>query len=459
MGVTSLVRVRGFVRTAAATAVAASLLAAAFEVPASSALADPPNVPVAIDRSEVDNFAKFTEDNNTEISAHAKALIDAAPRGAQIRLPLYYFSQSKIVDALKKARARGVKVRIVINGSEIGMEHYEALTAAFEPRPGAAKIKLDVRTCGERVKDATGGFPKQSGRYISDRGCAANRKVGSNYSRMHNKFMTIDKVEVSGRGVARNVVYVASANLHEWTSYESVITVQDAGLYRFYSRYFDDMYRLATSHRRLDDYGSSHEYKPSGGKYQVYTFPRKEATGKAFSSASNDPVVADLKAAKCSTKTTNDVINVANVRIARIPVADALIAAGKRGCTVRVLTGDISYTDGSSERIYEAVNKLAYSSYIDGGVRFCGPVNNIAWMHEKFMQIGQGRSAGLYVGSHNLTPQALRQQDENILRLRNPRLYAAYTTRFNKLHDYCEQWKPKVPPPSGSGDDATEEVD
>lgn len=214
---------------------------------------------------------------------------------------------------------------------------------------------------------------------------------------MHNKFMTIDKVAKKGGGVARNVVYVASANLHEWTSYESAITVRDAGLYRFYSRYFDDMYRLANRSGRLDDYGSSHVYKPSGGKYQVYTFPRREAAGKARTSASNDPVVADVKAARCSRSASDDVINVANVRVARMAVANALIDAGKRGCSVRVLTGDIAYEDGGAELIYAAVNKLAYSSYIEGGVRYCGPVNNISWMHEKFTQISKGTSSGLYV--------------------------------------------------------------
>jgi phosphatidylserine/phosphatidylglycerophosphate/cardiolipin synthase-like enzyme len=434
--------------------VALSALAfASAALPAGPVHADPPNeaIPIALD--QVDDYVKFTEDDNTVISDHAKALIDAAPSGATIRLPLYYFSQSKIVTSLSRAKGRGVKVRVVINGSEIGMPQYQELTAAFADSPDA------VRTCGQRVTDGAGGFPKQSGRYISTRGCAANRKVGDNYSRMHNKFMTIDKVAKKGGGVARNVVYVASANLHEWTSYESAITVRDAGLYRFYSRYFDDMYRLANRSGRLDNYGSSHVYKPSGGKYQVYTFPRREAAGKARTSASNDPVVADVKAARCSRSASDDVINVANVRVARMAVANALIDAGKRGCTVRVLTGDIAYEDGGAELIYAAVNKLAYSSYIEGGVRYCGPVNNISWMHEKFMQISKGTSSGLYVGSHNLTVQALRQQDENILRVRNATLYAAYTGRFDSLHTYCSQWKPKVPPHTGSGDNAVEDVD
>ncbi len=457
MGVRSSVRTRGLTRTALAAAVAAASLAATASVaPAGAAPADPPNVPRPVDPGQVTDFAMFTEDDNTRIAEHAKALIQAAPSGAHIRLPLYYFTQDIIVEALRSARGRGVKVQVVINGSEIGMPEYKALTEAFEPYPGGAKIKLDVRTCGQRVTDPGGGFPTQSGRYISDRGCVADRQRGEQYSRMHNKFMTIDKVQLVGGGVAQHVVYVASANLHEWTSYESAVTLRDAGLFDVYSKYFDDMYDLATS-TGDNDYGKNHT--PSGGKYQVFTFPRREADGQDFKSVSRDPVVTNLKAAKCSPDTTGDVINVANARFARETVADALIAAGRRGCTVRVITGDTRYEDEEENEVtYEAVKRLATSPHITGGVRVCGPENGIAWMHEKFTQISEGTSAGLYVGSHNFTYQALRQQDENILRLIGSPLYARYTDRFEKLHAYCPPVRVTPGSPSGSGVNAVEEV-
>lgn len=439
MAVRSSVQARKSMRTAIVMVAAAALLPAAAPAGAAApAPAAPAAAPTPINLGLVDDYAKFTEDDNTAIAAHAKALIDAAPSGANLRLPLYYFTQQSIVDALKNARIRGVKVKVVINGSEIGMPQYKSLTAPFEPSPGAAKIKLDVVTCGKRVQDAAGGFPTQSGRYISDRGCIADRQRGDHYSRMHNKFMTIDKVELSGGGIAQNVVYVASANLHEWTSYESVITVRDQELHAFYAKYFDDMYALATGNLEEDNHNYGKTRKTADGKYELYTFPRKEADGQTFASGSRDPVVAKIKAAECSPGTTTDVINVANARFAREPVADALIAAGKRGCTVRVVTGDTRYKDEEeTDRTYEAVRKLAESQYITGGVKVCGPENGIAWMHEKFMQIGGGTSAGLYVGSHNLTYQALRQQDENILRMVDSPLNAGYTQRFERLHAYC----------------------
>jgi phosphatidylserine/phosphatidylglycerophosphate/cardiolipin synthase-like enzyme len=386
--------------------------------------------PAAINPALVNDHVLFTQDDHTELTRHARSLIEAVPRGARISLPLYYFDRDEIATALIAAHRRGVDVRIVINGSETNGAQFKALKAA----------KMNVTVCGKLLPN---GFAR-----ASDRGCIANRSETNDpdataYSRLHSKYMALSKVNLSNGSVAQNVVWVASANFDHTTAYEDSFTFQNSEVYRFYRAYFDHLRYYAKTAGK-NDYGTDARDRSTtttDGMYTAHLFPRHEASGQGFFSKSNDPTVAALSKAKCSPESTGDIIAVANFRISRRPVVTALMDAKKRGCTVRVVSGDVAADNGKP---YAAVVDLDKAV----GVRVCGPATRKSSMHEKFMIITDGKAPQLYVGSQNLTYAALRQQDENVLRVANPRVAAKYAERFKSLHGYCPAWNPSASAPA-----------
>ncbi|MER7419390.1 phosphatidylserine/phosphatidylglycerophosphate/cardiolipin synthase family protein [Micromonospora peucetia] len=383
------------------------------EVPAAAAAA----VPIAA--SEVRNHTWFNQKTDSDMHGglvgHVSRLVNAAPAGATLSLTLYFFNRQEIVDALRGAAARGVRVRVVINGSQVGTAHHTALKSI---------PNLRLVTCGERRSDGQ-----------STRGCVSTRtgaKPLNNPPLLHNKFMTISSVQLAGGGTARNVLYVSSANLDSYRAYENAITISHAGLYNTYLGYFNDLMRYGSSGRTSPNYGRT----TTVGTHRVYTFPRREAAGKTPGSASNDPIASLLKSTDCSGGTR---IDLANFRIQRAAVVKELKAAASRGCQVRIVTGAKSGRRHDVGPPMKALVDLARAM----PVHLCGytEAGGIP-MHEKFMIIRRGGQSTLYTGSHNLTYRALRQNDENILALRNHPLAAPFQQRFEQHHSTCLPYQP-----------------
>ncbi|WP_346536273.1 phosphatidylserine/phosphatidylglycerophosphate/cardiolipin synthase family protein [Micromonospora sp. DPT] len=417
-----------------ATPVAARTSAEA-AVPAAAAV-----VPIAA--SEVRNYAWFNSkaefsDMHKGVGAHVARLINATPRGATLSLTLYFFNRQEVLDALRAAAGRGVRVRIVINGSQVwaGDAFYQALKAT---------AGITLVECGTRRAD------KQS-----TRGCMTDRTGSSplgNPPLLHDKFMTISSVRLTGGGTANNVLYVSSANLDYYAAYENAITISHEGLYADYLRYFNSLLAHGRSGASDDNAGRTY----AAGAHRLYTFPRREAAGSTPGSGSNDPIVSILKGLSCSGSTR---VDLANFRIQRRAVVNALIAARKRGCQVRIVTGAKSGAPHDKGKPMSALVDLAKAM----PVHLCGYTENDNGeqqgipMHEKFMIIRQGSQSTLYLGSHNLTYRALRQNDENILALRNHPLATPFQQRFESHHSTCWVYTP-APSVATTADDGEDEA-
>ncbi|MFJ6194839.1 phospholipase D-like domain-containing protein [Micromonospora sp. NPDC092111] len=395
-------------------------------------------VPIAA--SEVRNYVWFNtkaefQDMHKGVGAHVARLVNATPPGATLSLTLYFFNRQEVLDALRAAAARGVRVRIVVNGSQVwsGDAFYQALKAT---------PSITVVECGTRRSD------KQS-----TRGCMTDRTGASplgNPPLMHNKFMTISSVQLAGGGTATNVVYVSSANLDYYAAYENAITISHAGLYADYLRYFNDLMGHGRSGATDDNGGSTF----AAGAHRLYTFPRREAAGSTPGSGSNDPIVRILKGLTCSGSTK---VDLANFRIQRRAVVNELKAALKRGCQVRIVTGAKSGAPHDKGNPMPALVDLARAM----PVHLCGYTEDANGnqaglpMHEKFMIVRQGSQSTLYVGSHNLTYRALRQNDENVLALRNHPLAAPFQQRFESHHRTCWVYRPDAGAATSSDDTDT----
>ncbi|MEU5811480.1 phospholipase D-like domain-containing protein [Streptomyces sp. NPDC047718] len=401
----------------AAVSIAAFSLAT---VPAAAVIptpvSDSASAATPIAPAEVRNYTWFNKktdvDPHSGVAEHVRRLIDAASPGATLSLTLYYFDRPEIVTALRGAAARGVRVRVVVDGDMV--QPNNTYYAALKAIPSATIVECDPRR--------SGGEPV--------RGCMSNRigaKPVNNRPVMHNKFMTISRVQLRGGGTERNVLYVASANLDHYRAYESALTITHAGLYQDYLTYFNDLMRHGKDQTVDNDYGKTF----SAGAHRLYTFPRKEDGKQTPTSASDDPIVDVLRRTRCSSSGPKTRIDLANFRIQRKAVVNELVdIARKKGCEVRVVTGDGSMP---GVPILDKVVNVRLCSHSQAGQI---PV------HEKFFIVRQGSQTTLYVGSHNLTYRALRQNDESVLALRNHPVTAAYQKRFDYLHNECPQVEP-----------------
>ncbi|MCA6091367.1 phospholipase D-like domain-containing protein [Streptomyces sp. SCA3-4] len=403
-------------------------------VPAAAATptgtSDAASAAVPISSAEVRDYTWFSKKSDRDAHAgvvkHVQRLIDAASPGATLSLTLYYFDRPEIVTALRGAAKRGVHVRVVVDGAMVHPtnQYYKGLKAI----PSAKVVECDPRRSGKEPV----------------RGCMSNRieaKPLNERPVMHNKFMTISQVKLRGGKTARNVLYVSSANLDHYRAYESALTVSHAGLYQGYLTYFNDLMRYGKDQKVNNDYGKTFP----AGAHRIYTFPRKESGGKP-SSSSNDPIADVLRNTTCAPSGRTR-IDLANFRIARRGVVDALVSAARtRGCQVRIVTGD-----GSMPGVPILDRVIP--------VRHCGhtPAGGIP-VHEKFFIVRQGSQTTLYVGSQNLTNRGLRQNDEAILALRNHPVTAAYQKRFDYLHGECNHWEPGPDAAPATDPDGAEEA-
>ncbi|GAA2998410.1 phospholipase D-like domain-containing protein [Actinokineospora diospyrosa] len=372
--------------------------------------------PVPVARKEVYNYTWFNtkadKDMHGGVSGHVRRLIDAASPGATLSLTLYFFNRQEIVDALARAAARSVTVRVVIDGGQTTAKH-----AQYQALKKIPTIK--VVECGKHNPDT------------KSTACMGTRTGPSplrNAPLMHNKFMTVSQVHLAGGGTASDIVYVSSANLDYYSAYENALTVSDAGIYRAYLGYFNDL--LGYGKRGNDNYGKT----ISAGPHSLYTFPRRES-GRNPGNATNDPIVSILRGTTCSGGTR---IDLANFRIQRAAVVDELKAASKRGCQVRIVTGAKSGAPHDAGEPMVALVALARAL----PVHMCSIDKGGIPMHEKFMIVRRGTQSTLYTGSQNLTYQALRQNDENILALRNHPLNTPFQQRFDSHFATCVAWTP-----------------
>ncbi|MER5935137.1 phosphatidylserine/phosphatidylglycerophosphate/cardiolipin synthase family protein [Streptomyces sp. NPDC002054] len=395
----------GSIAVAAISMAAVSLSAVpAAAVTPTAATSDSAAAAVPISPSEVRNYTWFNQKTDADphkgVVEHVGRLIDAASPGATLSLTIYYFDRMEIVTALSRAAARGVHVRVVVDGNMV--HDANPYYAGLKRIPSATIVECDQRR--------TGGEPV--------RGCMSNR-MGAERPVMHNKFMTISRVQLRGGKTAENVLYVSSANLDPYKAYESALTITHAGLYRDYLTYFNDLMRHGKSQIVNEDYGKDF----SAGPHRLYTFPRQ----------SDDPVADVLRRTRCSSSGPKTRIDVANFRIARRAVVKELVdIARKRGCEVRVVTGDGSMP---GVPILDKVINVRLCSHLQPGQI---PV------HEKFFIVRRGSQTTLYVGSQNLTTRGLRQNDEAVLALRNHPVTAAYQKRFDDLHKECPHVEPRL---------------
>jgi phosphatidylserine/phosphatidylglycerophosphate/cardiolipin synthase-like enzyme len=333
------------------------------------------------------------------INTELVRLIDQTPAGAVVSASFFVVQPDyPVVGALLAAYARGVSVRVVLDSGD-------AQTPAMNQRVDAAFQQLAL-TLG--TDTAAASFATQC--LLA---CVSKEPDSIN----HNKFVTL-----STSGDREDVVFQSTANLRSdgsgdaaWNA--ATVTSGNPGLYASYVGYFDDLAaRLSVPG---NDYHAARPPIPSGVSTPYY-FARTDGT---------DSISSALRTVDCATAPTR--VDVMASFFTRKTVRNRLNELAAAGCTVRV----IARTDTINREFCDAMRPPLQIRLADRSS------STTVGIHAKYLTItgafGDDPDAQVvWMGSHNLTRNALRRNDEVFLLIDDATLRAQFTTNFEKIWNH-----------------------
>ena len=319
--------------------------------------------------------------------------IDAVPRGGTIKIAVFSFTEKATADALLRARARGVRVRIIFDDHKIYKQE--------------ARLRRDI------------GKNPNARSFVLDRHHACRGTEGD----MHDKIFLFSQA-----GGARDISMVGSNNMTHFNAtseWSDVYTMANRpAMYLSYSHLFATL-KAGQAHPKAATRSSF--YRVLHGRYKAWFFP-DPGVSRAL-----DPVLTILSQVSCSGAAPGT--GVSGHTLVRISMhawygargyAIAQKVAGLRqsGCNVQVIPGA---TMGSTIRSTLRNAKVALATIRHPSKR----------THQKVLQVsghfGHDTSARLiFAGSHNWSNRGL-QCDDNILRIDDPAAYRQYASNFRLI--------------------------
>ncbi|MFF8382213.1 phosphatidylserine/phosphatidylglycerophosphate/cardiolipin synthase family protein [Streptomyces kanasensis] len=333
-------------------------------------------------------------------------LIASAPAGSEIHGSIHLFTDGHLGTALTEAHARGVKVKVLMDG--------DGRTAA-----GSEYAKL-AKSTALGVDTAEDSFA-----FACDdaRACIGNRTDLSKPPINHNKYFLFS--ETAG---VRNVVFQTSANLTSSqinVYYDNAVTVSRPELYDAYKSYWNAQLKHGRG-AGLPEYASTAQ----AGPHEATFFPR--ATG--------DPITALLDKADCRKVAAAEVtkIRVGTFAFTRREVAERLVRLRQAGCQVYVFHNAEDGNLGAEvDRALTAGRLNAYRGCRGTATDGTGAVRAIG-LHSKYLLIegtydGVPNSKIVFTGSHDYTVPNLRGNDETVLRIDDRAVYDKFEHNFDDV--------------------------
>ncbi len=318
------------------------------------------------------------------ISAQVGRMIEKAPKGSTISVAMYHFSSQDTASLLIAANRRQVAVHVVLDHESVVY-------------PAAGRLR---RALGRDVK-------KRSWAVVCDenRGC-----IGPEFN--HNKFFLF-----SGTLGSSNVVVQTSANSTDGardTQWNDALTIQDAGVYAGYMRYFDD---LAKQHHNAD-----YHRVVRSGPYRLDFFPWK----------SGDPISQALDKVSCAGGTR---IRVSVGHFTWGPIARRLWKLDDAGCRVQV--------------VFDIVGRTATGALTKKGGRHGNPEIGYltetggSYAHSKYLLIDGGYEGRpqkvVLTGSNNYTTVGLHGHDEAMITVADAELEEQYVANFDAVFKHSHR--------------------
>ncbi|MEO6681595.1 MAG: phospholipase D-like domain-containing protein [Ginsengibacter sp.] len=309
------------------------------------------------------------------------------PKDAEVHVSVFLFSYDPLIKAIKEAHLRGVKINVAIdNGRE-------------------ESVKENKETILQLL--ATLKSPSRLVTVISD---------ASSTSINHNKYALFSEIHLPN-GIVKNVVFSSSHNfiLAGTIKIQDALVLSNKNLYDAFVDNWNDIVLRAKSGMK------NFTYKEIDmDSMKAYFFPRRK--NGVWDGKDTHLEIFD----KISDYST------ANVRVvmsdwSRVEVAVKLTELQKKGVKVEVIAKDKSGQD-----VLDELEKLrAAGGYVK--VIKMSEKNN----HSKITMV-KGTWEGvkqnlLFTGSHNYTYNALKNNNEVMLMIKNGKLFNDYDTYFDEL--------------------------
>lgn len=351
--------------------------------------------------------AVFNYPKSWAISNRVTAMINATPKGAAIKVALYRLDDNddRVLPALRKALARGVKVQVVVDKSD--RNKHPLADPGLKALGNAIKAKMGAMSNPD----------KASFLVLCNEGC-----IGDEYN--HNKFFLFSTMGSKKKVVMQSTANVVKDNATKaWNAAFSV--AGRTALYNAYASYFDDLAHQVEN--------SNYYRSTTDGPYKAYFFPRASSTGDQDDPAT-DTVVGILDNVRCTgnTSTGTSVNHRTIVRIAmwgftREEVAKKLRQLADSDCWIDIAANDTG-------EFSQEVRDLLHHERINVDNADAGP----RWMHAKYLLVegnydGTPDNKVVWMGSHNLTLNALRSNDETLLKIDRNKIHDQFRTNFRKI--------------------------
>jgi phosphatidylserine/phosphatidylglycerophosphate/cardiolipin synthase-like enzyme len=349
------------------------------------------------------------------IADRLTSAIDAAPRGAVIRMAFYSLTIQSFAERLLAAHRRGVQVRILMDDHSINTQ-WDQLVAELGTDPAGGSFAL-----------------------LCHRSCMTDYQP----SYLHAKLYMF-----STSGTASRVVTVSSANPSNgqaqigWN--DAYTMVGDTTMYEAYKQYFQDLTNGALQAEQPITQPAYYWTTKSPG-HKVYLFPRAGTT------RDSDTVYTALSKIGCSgasrgygTSDGHTIINVAMFQWTRyrVNLAEKLWALDNAGCRVRiVLSGQATNP--------EVIAALTRPGGANGGPEirngsrdYDGDGDQDRYVHSKYFTIngyyaGDRSSRVVFMGSHNFARNSLRYNNDILQRITKTSVFDAYQKNFAALTAYA----------------------
>ena len=313
--------------------------------------------------------------------------VNRTPAGQSIYLSVYHFTRSAPAQALVAAQARGVNVRVILDGSNSA---YAATTTLKNGLP-AANLTLCTSPNGGSC-------------------------IGTDIN--HSKFYLFSSI---GPGES-SVVVQSSANLTNpmLDEHNNMVIVRgDTALYAGYLAYWQDQ----RAQLKNPNY-----YRTLIGNLPVRTYVYPRASGDTIVSVLGNVVCGGNKRLRLAMSLFTN---------ARLAIAQSLAAKAAQGCSVVALLRDDGTTPGASVLSTLKNGGVTVHLYAASAAR--------ATIHSKYLLIdshydtGSGPTARklVYSGSHNYTLGALQQNDEQLIRVDDAGVFAAFWANWQQTLAYA----------------------
>ena len=347
------------------------------------------------------------------------AAVRHTPRGATIQMAVYSFDRADLAHALRKARARGVRVQIVVN-------------------------KAVMSSVARSLQRKLGKNPDKRNFLVACPGACRTKGDGGN---MHIKIFAFTQT-----GAARNVIISSSGNMTSKAIYrqwnDAFTIADDAGLFSTWRNLFSQMaHQQRTGPRRIT-------YTSRSGTYGAWFERRLPEKAPASSTTMDrydpdtDPVVRRIRQVGCQApagygKRGHTVIRIAAYAMFQVrgqALAKTLVRKRNQGCDIAIV---MSVPGGGTYKLMQRAGIPVRSADWLFAERVAEKEDGISgwgprfYSHHKFMTVN-GMYAGrptrtVWTGSENWSAISFANE-EVVLSISDLRVYRAYMKRWRTMY-------------------------